>query len=92
MFYLRESEAAATMFYLCESEATATMFYLCESEVTATKRPVGAEINLSFLPKSHTKLFTFRQHSKGTIQVVPFFISPYFEKSTFHISNFVYNS
>jgi len=33
------------MFYLCESEAAATNVYLCESEAAATKRPVGTEIN-----------------------------------------------
>ncbi|MFF2175361.1 hypothetical protein ACFVT8_02685, partial [Lysinibacillus sp. NPDC058147] len=53
MFYLCESEAAATMFYLCESEAAATMFYLCESEAAATthERVFSASLNPGIIEK-----------------------------------------
>ncbi|MFJ5564032.1 hypothetical protein [Lysinibacillus xylanilyticus] len=47
MFYLRESEASATMFYLRESEASAANVFCSESKATATKRPVGTEITLT---------------------------------------------
>ncbi|WP_152911536.1 hypothetical protein [Lysinibacillus xylanilyticus] len=45
MFYLCESEAAATNVFCSESKATATNVYCSESKATATKRPVGTEIN-----------------------------------------------
>jgi len=56
MFYLRESEAAATNVFCAKAKRQQQMFsvrkrsgsnkcFLCESEAAATKRSIGTEIN-----------------------------------------------
>ncbi|WP_375199462.1 hypothetical protein [Bacillus sp. RS11] len=45
MFYLCESEAAATNVFCSESKAAATNVFCSESKAAATKRSVGTEIN-----------------------------------------------
>ncbi|MEB2282241.1 hypothetical protein LAV73_20015 [Lysinibacillus xylanilyticus] len=60
MFFLCESEAAATnvfsvrkrsgsnkCFFCAKAKRQQQMFFLCESEAAATKRPAGTEINPS---------------------------------------------